>query len=217
MKIDIGDKTIFFTVEYSKRKNFLLVTSPEGHINLKAPSGVSEDEIIEFINSQSKLLLDIQNKLESRIYISNKKSYHEAEIFLYMGKPFNLSDIIDTIPESEEEIQVVLKKIYTSKTKEIVKNRVKHFEKLIGVKANSVTIIDSPSNWGTCNYKKELTFNYKLSMAPLEVIDYVVIHELCHILHLNHDRSFWRKVGSYDHNYKQHQEYLAKFGCVMTI
>lgn len=110
MKIDIGDKTIFFTVEYSKRKNFLLVTSPEGHINLKAPSGVSEDEIIEFINSQSKLLLDIQNKLESRIYISNKKSYHEAEIFLYMGKPYNLSDIIDTIPESEEEIQVVLKK-----------------------------------------------------------------------------------------------------------
>lgn len=217
MKIDIGGKTIFFTVEYSKRKNFLLSITPEGHINLKAPSKVKEDEIMEYIESQSKLLLDIQNQLENRKYISNKKSYDEAEIFLYMGKPCNLSDIIDIIPESEEEIQIALKKFYTSKTKEIVKNRVKHFEKLIGVKANSVTIVDSHCNWGTCNYKKELTFNYKLSMAPLEVIDYVVIHELCHILHLNHDRSFWRKVGSYDPNYKQHQEYLAKFGCVMTI
>ena len=134
-----------------------------------------------------------------------------------MGNPYNLCDLIDTIPESEEDTQAALKKIYTTKTKEIVKDRVKYFEKLIGVKSKNITIVDSQYAWGTCNYKKELTFNYKLSMAPMEVVDYVVIHELCHILHLNHDRSFWRKFGSYDPNYKQHQEYLAKFGCVMTI
>lgn len=217
MQINIDNKTIFFNVEYSKRKNFLLVTSPEGHINLKAPSKASENEIIDFIKSQSALLLDYQNKLDNRKYISSQKRYNETEIFLYMGNPHNLCDLIETIPETGKEIQAVLKKIYTSKTKEIVKNRVKYYEKLIGVKSKNVTIVDSQYEWGTCNYKKELTFNYKLSMAPLEVIDYVVVHELCHILHLNHDRSFWRRVGSYDPNYKQHQEYLAKFGCVMTI
>lgn len=217
MQINIDDKTIFFNVQYSKRKSFLLETSPEGHINLKTPSKASEDEIIEFIKSQSKPLLDFQHRIENRKFISNQKSYHETETFLYLGNTCNLSDILENIKEAEEENQALLKKFYTSKTKEIVKKRVKHYEKLIGVKAKSVTIVDSPYSWGTCNSLRELTFNYKLSMAPINVIDYVVIHELCHILHLNHDRSFWRRVGSFDSNYKQSQEYLSKFGVVMTI
>ena len=115
------------------------------------------------------------------------------------------------------EVQLVLKKFYTTQTKEIVKKRVKHYEKIIGVKAKSITVLDSPKTWGTCNSYKELTFNYKLSMAPLPVIDYVVIHELCHILHLNHDRSFWRKVGAFDPDFKKHEDYLSRFSSVMTI
>ena len=90
-------------------------------------------------------------------------------------------------------------------------------KKSLASKLNQLPVVDSPRTWGTCNSNKDLTFNYKLSMAPTNVIDYVVIHELCHIHHMNHDRSFWRKVGMYDPNYKQHQAYLEKFGGVMTI
>ena len=217
MQINIDGKTIYFNVTYSNRKSFLLETSHEGHINLKSPSSASEEEIMNFIKTHSKSLIDFQKRLENRKFISNQKQYNEEETFLYLGNTCNLSDILDVIPEAEDAIQILLKRFYTSKTKEIVKQRVKHFEKLIGVKAKSITIVDSPYTWGTCNSLRELTFNYKLSMAPMSVIDYVVIHELCHIIHLNHDRSFWRRVGSYDPNYKQSQEYLAKFGCVMTI
>ena len=95
--------------------------------------------------------------------------------------------------------------------------RVRYYEPIIGVKAKSITVIDSPKTWGTCNSKKELTFNYKLAMASPGAIDYVVIHELTHLHHLNHDRSFYRKLGTYDKDYKQHEAYLAKFGGFMTI
>lgn len=217
MQVNIDGKTIFFNVQYSKRKNFLLETSPEGYINLKSPSSASEDEIANFIQSHSKSLIEFQKRLENRKFISNQKQYNEEETFLYLGNPCSLSDLLDITPENKDNIQALLKRFYTSKTKEIVKQRVKHFEKLIGVKAKSITVVDSPYTWGTCNALRELTFNYKLSMAPISVIDYVVIHELCHIFHLNHDRSFWRRVGSYDQNYKQNQEYLTRFGCVMTI
>jgi hypothetical protein len=54
-------------------------------------------------------------------------------------------------------------------------------------------------------------------MAPVEVIDYVIIHELCHLLHMNHDRSFWRKVGSLMPDYKEKEEYLARYGRAMTL
>ncbi|MGL4337574.1 MAG: M48 family metallopeptidase [Turicibacter sp.] len=217
MQIIIDNKTITFDVQYAKRKKMHLDITPEGFITVKVPSKTLEPEIHDFIQSNATSILNFMAKLENRRYVSNVKSYSEAENFLYLGKAYQLIDLLEAIPESEEAAQLKLKKFYTTKTKELVKKRVKHFEKVIGVKSKSVTIVDSPRTWGTCSSLKDLTFNYKLSMAPMHVIDYVVIHELCHILHLNHDRSFWRKVGTYDSNYKQNQEYLASFGHYMTI
>ena len=217
MQLIINDKEIIFNTQYGKRKKMVLEISPEGHITIKAPSKTSESEIIAFIQANAKLIFAFQDRLENRKYISSKKNYTEDETFLFQGKACKLGELLETIPETEEEIQLLLKKFYIAQTKVIVKKRVKHFEKIIGVNAKSITIVDSPCSWGTCNSYKELTFNYKLSMAPLHVIDYVVIHELCHIQHLNHDRSFWRKVGAYDPHFKEHQDYLARFGGVMTI
>ena len=54
-------------------------------------------------------------------------------------------------------------------------------------------------------------------MAPIEVIDYVIIHELCHLLHMNHDRSFWRRVGSIMPDYKEKEEYLERYGHSMSL
>ncbi|WP_054740458.1 M48 family metallopeptidase [Cellulosilyticum ruminicola] len=217
MKITLNDTEIFFHVQYSKRKKMTLEATAEGHITVKAPSKSTEEDIMAFMRANNKVLVDFQKRLENRKFISSQKKYNEDENFLYLGKACTLGDLLEVIPETEEEIQMALKKFYTTKTKEIIKKRVKHFEKVIGVKAKSMMIVDSPKSWGTCNGLKELTFNYRLSMAPLNVIDYVVIHELCHILHLNHDRSFWRKVGAFDPNYEAHQNYLARFNGVMTI
>ena len=134
-----------------------------------------------------------------------------------MGKVCKLRDLLPEPPDTEEEIQSELKRLYTKKTKKIIRERVGYYEKIIGVKAAGITIVDTNQAWGTCNSRRELTFNYRLSMAPLATIDSVVIHELCHILHLNHDRSFWRKVGSYDPNYEKNHAYLDRLGFVMTV
>lgn len=217
MEIIIQDKTIYYQVVYSKAKKMELNISPEGHVSVKAPKGSTNQMIEDFLNKNSKILLKLQNRLDNRQYISNKKEYKETENFLYLGQVCKLTDILPDIPDSEEMVRLELKRFYTSKTKEIVKKRVRHFEKLIGVKSKSITIVDTNSTWGTCNNFRELTFNYRLSMAPMSSIDYVVIHELCHILHLNHDRSFWRAVGTYDSNYKEHEQFLDRFGLFMTI
>ncbi|WP_028829334.1 M48 family metallopeptidase [Proteocatella sphenisci] len=217
MQIEIKGKEVVFNIEYSKRKKMSLDVTPEGYVTVKAPPKTDEAEIIEFVKSNSKEILSVLEKLENRRYITREKSYVSEETFLYLGYARSLSQLLDQIPDSDEKSQEMVKKFYLSKTGEIVKKRVKHFEGIIGVKAKSVSIVDSPSTWGTCNSLRELTFNYRLSMASESVIDYVVIHELCHMHHLNHDRSFWRKVGSYDPSYREHQEYLARFGPFMSI
>lgn len=217
MQITIDDKIIYYNIQYSKRKTITMEVSPEGHITIKAPSKTTQEEIFNFLKANSKPLLKFYTQLQNRVWISSNKTYHEQENFLFLGKPYQLSALLDSIPDSPSTIQLQLKKFYTVKTKELITQRVKQYESIIGVKAKSITIVDSSGTWGTCNSSKSLTFNYRLSMASINAIDYVVIHELCHIMHMNHDRSFWRKVGTYDKNYKQHEEYLKKFGGVMTI
>lgn len=217
MQITIEDKIIYFNVQYSNRKKIIMDISQDGHITVKAPSKTILEDINNFLISNTKILLKLYSAMENREYISSKKTYNDDENFLYLGKLCKLSDLLESIPESATEIQIQLKKFYTAKTKEIVKKRIKYYESIIGAKAKSITIVDSPGTWGTCSSLKALTFNYKLSMAPINAIDYVVIHELCHIFHMNHDRSFWRKVGTYDKNFKQNEEFLNKFGGVMTI
>jgi len=217
MQITIEDKIIYYNVQYSNRKKIEMDINPDGHITLKVPSKTLQEEITSFLIVNSNTLLKLYDKLENRRLISSNKSYNDKEIFLYLGKPCNLGDILEPIPETETEIQIQLKKFYIAKTKEIVKKRLKYYENIIGVKAKSFTVVESSGTWGTCSSTKVLTFNYRLSMAPMNAIDYVVIHELCHLLHMNHDRSFWRKVGSYDKNFKENEEFFKKFGGVMTI
>ena len=217
MQVIINEVPIHFEVQFSKRSKMTLDVIDNGYLTLKVPTKTSEQAIMDYMKSQSKFLLSLHERLQNRQYISNQKSYHEKELFLFLGKALPLHELLEDIPSTEESIQLALKKLYTKKTKQLVKKRVAHYEKVIGIKAKSITVVDSPRTWGTCSSNKDLTFNYKLSMALPQVIDYVVIHELCHILHMNHDRSFWRKVGMFDPNYKQHQAYLEKFGGVMTV
>ena len=217
MQIIFQDVTISFHVDYGRGKQFKLLGTPEGHLTLKVPAKTSETQIMAFMKAHETQLLHYHKKTTQRELINAKKQYDITEWYLVLGKTMALSDLLSERPASPELIQVALKKYYTTLTKEIIKKRVKYFEKVIGVKAHSITVVDSPKTWGTCNHLGDLTFNYKLSMATPDVIDYVIIHELTHILHLNHDRSFWRKVGAVDSNYKAHEDYLKQFGPFMSI
>lgn len=217
MQYMIDDTEVIYQTQYSKRKKMELEISPEGHINIKAPSGSSQQELEAFLMTNKKPILKVLKRLENRQYISSQKNHDTEENYLYLGKLCKLEELLPEIPDDREQIPIQLKRYYTKKTKQLIAKRVKYYEKIIGVHAKSFTIVDTSVTWGTCNSYKELTFNYRLSMAPLSSIDYVVIHELCHIMHMNHDRSFWRKVGTYDRNYKEHEAFLNRFGVVMTI
>lgn len=217
MQYQLDGKTIYYNVSYVKSQKLTIDITPEGLISLRVPKNTEESMIHRFLESKRKDIVKILDRIEHKTTISRNKEYHEEETFLYQGKVYILSELISPIPEEEQQIQLELKRFYTQETKKIIKERVSYYEKLIGVRSKSVTIVDSAKTWGTCNNNRELTFNYRLSMAPLPVIDSIVIHELCHLLHLNHDRSFWRKVGTYDANYKEHHSYLDRFGFYMTI
>lgn len=111
--------------------------------------------------------------------------------------------------EGDDDLADALKSFYTKACRKLIEKRLKLYQPNFKVKYKSFTIENHPTRWGSCNSSKHLTFHWRLILFPLEAIDYVVIHELCHLIHLNHDRSFWRLVGKICPNYKEVMKILG--------
>ncbi|MBN7771778.1 M48 family metallopeptidase [Clostridium aminobutyricum] len=126
----------------------------------------------------------------------------------YLGGLKPLEEILDVNRLSEQEILDAVVKFYISSSKQITKERTKFYQELLKAEPKSIKIDKISNRWGSCNTKKEITYNYLICTLPMEFIDYIVVHELCHIHHMNHDRSFWRKVGSILPDYKTRMKAL---------
>lgn len=94
------------------------------------------------------------------------------------------------------------------KAVEIIKDRVSFYEAVMGLKSAQLRVKEVKSLWGSCNSKGRLMFNWRLVMAPVPVIDYVVVHELAHLIHRNHSEKFWKTVQSVLPDYKIRRKWL---------
>jgi hypothetical protein len=88
---------------------------------------------------------------------------------------------------------------------------------IIGARLNSVTIKDTKSRWGSCSTHKNINYSWRLSLAPLEVIDYIVSHEVAHLKHLDHSENFWACVKSLCPNYAKNKSWLQKYGKLLHV
>ncbi|TJX15904.1 M48 family metallopeptidase [Tissierella creatinini] len=217
MKIEFDGFEIDCEVQYGKRKRITVSLDTTGSVTIKAPNNTPEETII---NSVRPLGDKIKAKLEDLKAIRStlgEKTYDDNGSFFYLGKEYALQDLIDIGGLTEEEMKDRLKKHYIQSLKRIIPERIKIYENELGLKAKVIDINESKSQWGSCSSDKKVAFNYRLAMAPMEAIDYVVVHELCHLKHMNHDRSFWRLVGSILPDYKTRKEYLNKYGQFLTL
>ena len=98
--------------------------------------------------------------------------------------------------------------------KELISARVRHWAGVLGLEYNRICIKDQHTLWGSCSGKKNLNFNWRLTAATPEALDYVVIHELCHLREMNHSNKFWAHVGAACPDYKVHRKWLRK-NCVL--
>ena len=149
--------------------------------------------------------------------------------YLYLGKSFaleirqnknNLVELEDKFyiaSRSEKYIRTYLESWYKQQARKIIIERVYHYSNFSGLKFNSVSLSSATTRCGSCSSQKNLNFNWKLIMAPLEVIDYVVSHELAHLAELNHSRDFWEKVRKMFPIYRQYRTWLKRSGHTLKI
>ncbi len=121
------------------------------------------------------------------------------------------------LTEAEYKRLTVYEKRYREKARLLITERVNHYIRFTGESYTSLTIRDQKSRWGSCSSRKTLSFNYRLIFAPSKVLDYVVVHEICHLTHMNHSKDFWGLVAEVMPDYKIHKKWLRDHGNELNL
>lgn len=155
--------------------------------------------------------------------------YQLQKKYLYLGKTYevvhrqnqkNIVELADKLyiaSNNPKYVRTYLLAWYKQQARRVIANRVMHYSRISGVQFQSIRIGSTETQWGSCSSQKNLHFNWKLIMAPLPVIDYVVTHELAHIAELNHSRAFWEKVRRMYPLYRYYRTWLKRYGETLTI
>lgn len=147
------------------------------------------------------------SKEEPYAYLLGKAYPLKTELDQAISKPkirFDGNAFLCICPHvGEQDVSEAFKAFYIKEAKTYIGKRLKAYQSQMRVKYKSFAIDSDNGKWGSCNSKKHLTFHWRLMLFPETAIDYVVVHELCHLEHMNHDRSFWRLVGKIYPDYKK--------------
>ncbi len=108
-------------------------------------------------------------------------------------------------------------KYYRDKAKKYLPERVIFFTNLLDIAFNQVRIKNTKTRWGSCSGKKNLNFSWKIMLAPEKVIDYLVVHEICHLKEMNHSQKFWSLVELLDPKFKEHKLWLQDHNYLLKI
>ncbi|MCP8969941.1 M48 family metallopeptidase [Ectobacillus ponti] len=228
-------ETISFEIQYKKRGSISIGVDGYGNIFVQAPKGTPLEYILQFLEEKWEWARKSSKEMKERLEGEKEKTYEQGEAFLFLGKEYPIQVSQDAALEqdyaalednklhiwvkelTEDRLKQAVKRFYYQQCKALVEKSLQAHQPHFKMKPRSVRISDSNRTWGTCSSQRDMTFNWKLAMAPQSVIDYVVVHEMCHMLHMNHDRSFWRLVGKIMPDYEQKEKWLALSGWKMTI
>lgn len=209
-----------------RRSSISVAVTKTGEVVVKAPYLVPQFVISQFLNSKKEW---IEKTLASvKVHLPPKKIYQEGEQFLFLGNMLTLQFHAQTdifvknnvllFPKALQfRMQKELQAWFIAKAKEVIRQRVILHAKEMKVQYKDIFFSDTSSKWGTCFSDNTLQFNWRLIMAPILVIDYVVIHELTHTTEKHHQDSFWRRVRLFTPAYKQHRKWLQENGHLLQV
>ena len=215
-----------YTIVRSARLTVSIHILQNGSIEVRAPR-LMPDFLIRRFFFQHQKWIEKKLKQQKKFPVLTKKQHVNGEIYMFLGNQYQLSiGAYSSIHIGKTElffpkvlefrIQKELKMWYQQEAKRIITQRVKENAKQMNVAYLEVYFSDTKSKWGSCSHDNKLQFNWRLVMAPLIVLNYVVVHELAHIQEKNHSDRFWRLVERYTPSYKQHRLWLKRNGSLLN-
>ncbi|MBS8122501.1 M48 family metallopeptidase [Candidatus Vampirococcus lugosii] len=214
----------------SKRKTICVTIERNNNIIIKAPNQASDEQIKDFFDKKQ---LWIYTKLEEKKCLSysfKNREFVNGEGFYYLGRMYKLK-LVENVDFQlrfyKNSFELNKKYIFNGK-KIFVERYKKRFNKKIfprvkllaeenGFEINKISIKDLGNRWGSCTSNNNINFHWKIMLAPVSVIEYIIIHELCHTKEKNHSPKFWDLVYKYMPDYQNHKEWLKRNGGELVL
>ena len=175
----------------SSRKSVGIEVKPGGNIIVRIPKYLPSFELNAILDKKKDWLLDTYQKQKEKPAIIDK---------------------------NDKDPQIIyLEKQYKKAANDYFTKRVEYYIEKTGGTYTHISIRDQKTRWGSCSNSGTLSFNWRLMLAPPRVLDYVVVHELCHLTYMNHSKDFWNKVSQIMPDYKMYRDWLKKNGSTLTL
>lgn len=204
--IDFGLVTISFQLSYSDRKSLGITITPDMEVMVKAPQDASIERIKEKIRKKAPWILKQQSYFLSFHPRTQEKKFVSGETHLYLGRQYRLTvkeghtnsvhfsgRFFEIQKKKKSNAKSLLRQWYRERAKvkfaEIAEPWIRRFEKY-KVKPRAIYLQEMPTRWGSCTPMGKIILNPELIKAPKPCIEYVIIHELCHLVHPNHTNAF---------------------------
>ncbi len=218
-------------VKPSSRRRTIAIKVAKAEISILCPTATPTDYLETLVRRKYSW---IQSKLQQQL--SRQQDCQQAPALLaadsqigLLGRNYRLAisrgrhkalliegdQLIGQLPKAYDDQSKLKQKLsdwYKSQGRHYLGQRCQYFAALVGASPTKITVKTYRARWGSCNQRGELQFNWKILLAPSEVCDYVVVHELCHLLHHNHSKAFWREVERVMPRYRQYVAWLKDNG-----
>jgi len=219
----------YSVIRSPKRKTVSIIIRANNQVDVLAPIHVPAARIHRFVQDKRSW---VQKKLQFNQDIRGRyqaKTFVEGESLELLGKSYRLETLESKTPihisddtliapsQQPDRLKKSLITWYRQKAEEHFKQRSEHFAAKIGKKPALIGVKTYKSRWGSCHHDGRIYFNWRLIMAPTWVIDYVVVHELCHLIHHNHSKAFWNIVEQTMPDYRQAKDWLKTNGLILEL
>ena len=232
-----GNKKIEFELEYRNRKTLVIQVKPTetDKVLVLSPKGLSEHIIKEKVKSKGKWILKKLLDFKDIGYIPVNREFADGEAFMYLGRNYllqlflnssltrltvKLSDgilIIYTPTKDPVVLKKLLERWYRKEAEKLILKRIEYYKAKFRIGPVKIKIKEQKRRWGSCSSRGSIYFNWRIIMAPPLVIDYVIVHEVSHLIHRNHSLQFWKQVESILPDYKTRKTWLRDHGVRMTL
>jgi predicted metal-dependent hydrolase len=241
-KIKLKNQKYEFKIIRSNRKTIGIIVNADQELLVRSPKRTSIRKIKSLLTKKEDWILKKLAKMAEIKDPPKAKEFINGENLLYLGREYKLKLIAGSdLNELKVNLEQDRIKVYypaelendNEKRKAAVRDQliswfrsqanlkinelINDYKKHLDVEPNNVVIKKQRKRWGSCSSKQNLNFNWKIVMAPLEIIEYLVVHELVHLIHPNHSKDYWQTVAEIIPDYEEKKEWLRINGRRLTI
>jgi len=224
-----------YEVVRSRRSTADIIIERDGSVLVRAPEWADDEQIADIVTSKHYWIF--QGLAEWRDLNATRvlREYKSGEGFLYLGRAYRLLLVVeqdvplqlkggrfllrrDLVEKGEiAAARAAFRDYYIARGRERIRKRVEYYAPKVGVQPADVDVRDLGNRWASCSPSGALAFNWKCMMAPQTIIDYIVVHELCHFYYGDHTDAFWNEVDKVIPDYRERKEWLRKNGAGLDI